>query len=247
MTFKLPHFVTCVLFTVGLAFPQASSQQISGIVRDPSGLAVASANVTVRNTATGFERAAAVNESGAYAVTGISIGLYDIETTATGFKKNIRKDVRVEVNAKVAADILLEVGAVTDSITIRTDAASVETTSGEIGRVITGTQATQLQLNGRNYIQLLALIPGVSTNYSSSFGLAGGFGTNASGQSANGGRSDSFSWNVDGVDNKDNGGGGNNFVNVNPDAIAETYLQLHRQHRSAWTQEIDVRPWVEKF
>ena len=79
MTFKLPHFVTCVLFTVGLAFPQASSQQISGIVRDPSGLAVASANVTVRNTATGFERAAAVNESGAYAVTGISIGLYDIE------------------------------------------------------------------------------------------------------------------------------------------------------------------------
>ncbi len=215
------HLVTCLFLAAGLAFPQASSQQISGIVRDPSGLAVGSAKVTVRNTATGFEREATVNENGAYAVTGISIGLYDIETTASGFKKNIRKDVRVEVNAKVAADIQLEVGAVSDSITVRTDAANVETTSGEIGRVITGTQATQLQLNGRNYIQLLALIPGVSTNYSSSFGLAGGFGTNASGQSANGGRSDSFSWNVDGVDNKDNGGGGNNFVNVNPDAIAE--------------------------
>ena len=107
-----------------------------------------------------------------------------------------------------------------ESITVRTDAANVETTSGEIDRLITGTQATQLQLNGRNYIQLLALIPGFSTNYPISFGLAGGFGTNASGQSANGGRSDSFSWNVDGVDNKDNGGG-NNFVNVNPDAIAE--------------------------
>lgn len=110
----------------------------------------------------------------AYAVTGLPIWLYDIETTAAGFKKNVRKDVRVEVNAKVAADIQLEVGAVKESIIVRTDAANVETTSGEIGRLITGTQATQLQLNGRNYIQLLALIPGVSTNYSSSFELAGG-------------------------------------------------------------------------
>ncbi len=210
----------CLLAT-SLAFPQASSQQISGVVRDPSGTAVGSAKVTVRNTGTGLEREAAVNESGSYAVTGLAIGLYDIETTAAGFKKNIRKDVRVEVNAKVAVDIQLEVGAVSESITVRSDAANVETTTGEIGRLITGTQATQLQLNGRNYIQLLALIPGVSTNYASSFSLAGGFGTNASGQSANGGRSDSFSWNVDGVDNKDNGGGGNNFVNVNPDAIAE--------------------------
>ncbi|MBL8239020.1 MAG: TonB-dependent receptor [Bryobacterales bacterium] len=211
----------CLLAGAHAAFSQASSQQITGIVRDPAGLTVGNAKVSIRNTATGLVREAVCNDTGAYAVTGLAIGLYEIETTVAGFKKYIRKDVRVEVNAKVAADIQLEVGAVNESITIRSDAASVETTSGEIGRLITGTQATQLQLNGRNYIQLLALIPGVSTNYSSSFGLAGGFGTNASGQSANGGRSDSFSWNVDGVDNKDNGGGGNNFVNVNPDAIAE--------------------------
>jgi hypothetical protein len=211
------------LLVVGcaLVFGQASSQQISGVVSDPSGLPVGSASVTVRNRATGLERQVPVNESGFYAVTGIPIGLYDVEVTAAGFKKNLRQDVRVEVNAKVGVDVRLEVGAVNESVTIRSDAAQVETTTGEIGRVITGTQATQLQMNGRNYIQLLALIPGVSTNYASSFGLAGGFGTNASGQSANGGRSDSFSWNIDGVDNKDNGGGGNNFVNVNPDAIAE--------------------------
>ncbi len=218
---KQSKLVLLFLLLSSLAFGQASSQQISGVVRDPSGLAVGNAKVIVRNTGTGLEREVTVNETGAYAVTGIPIGLYDIETTAAGFKKAVRKGVRVEVNAKVAADIQLEVGQVSESITVQTDAASVETTTGEIGRLITGTQATQLQLNGRNYIQLLALIPGVSTNYSSSFGLAGGFGTNASGQSANGGRSDSFSWNVDGVDNKDNGGGGNNFVNVNPDAIAE--------------------------
>jgi hypothetical protein len=210
-----------LLLAAGLAFPQASSQQISGIVSDPSGSAVPTAMVIVRNNETGLERQVKVNESGAYAVTGLPIGLYDIETAAAGFKRSLLTDVRVDVNAKVAADIRLEIGVVNENIFVRSDSAVVEPSTGEIGRLITGTQATQLQLNGRNYIQLLALIPGLSTNYASSFGLAGGFGTNASGQSANGGRSDSFSWNVDGADNKDNGGGGNNFVNVNPDAIAE--------------------------
>ena len=203
------------------AFPQASSQQISGLVRDSSGLVVNTAKVTLRSPATGLVREAQVNESGIYSFTAIGIGDYQVEASAPGFKKYLITDIKVDVNAKVTVDIQLEVGSVSDSITISTDAAQVETSNGDIGRLINGTQARELQLNGRNYIQMLALIPGVNTNYSSSFGLYGGFGTNASGQSANGGRSDSFSWNVDGVDNKDNGGGGNNFVNVNPDAIAE--------------------------
>ena len=78
-----------------------------------------------------------------------------------------------------------------------------------------------MQLNGRNFTQLLALIPGVSTTNRSAMDLFGGYGSNMSAQSSNGSRTDTFSWNIDGVDNKDNGGGGNNFVNVNPDAIAE--------------------------
>ena len=90
-----------------------------------------------------------------------------------------------------------------------------------MGRLITGQQATNLQLNGRNFTQLLALIPGVATTNRSAMDLFGGYGSNMSAQSANGGRTDTFSWNIDGVDNKDNGGGGNNFVNINPDAIAE--------------------------
>lgn len=220
----MQHRILGLMLLVSLAipaFPQASSQQISGSVRDSSGLVVTSAKVIVRNSATGIVREATVNDSGFYSVTAIAIGDYQIEASAAGFKKFVLKDVKVDVNSKVNADILLEVGSVNDSITISTDAAQVETSNGDIGRLITGTQAKELQLNGRNYIQMLALIPGVSTNYASSFGLYGGFGTNASGQSANGGRSDSFSWNIDGVDNKDNGGGGNNFVNANPDAIAE--------------------------
>jgi hypothetical protein len=113
------------------------------------------------------------------------------------------------------------VGAVTESVTVAADAAQVETASGEVGRLVTGEQATNIQLNGRNFPQLLQLLPGVSTTFSSGFGLFGGYGVNNSAQSINGSRTDTFSWNLDGADNKDNGGGGNNFVNINPDAIAE--------------------------
>src|SRR5215475_2523946 len=115
----------------------------------------------------------------------------------------------------------MQVGSQTESITVAADVMTVETTNGDVGFTVTGEQASELQLNGRNFPELLQLLPGVSTNYTDGFGLFGGYGVNNSGQSINGGRTDTTTWNLDGGDNKDNGGGGNNFVNVNPDAIGE--------------------------
>jgi hypothetical protein len=210
-----------LLLCAGALFAQSTTQQISGFVRDATGAVVTSAKVSVRNVATGQTRATQANESGFYVVTNLPIGEYEVSAEAAGFKKFLQKNVFVVVNSKPAVDIALEVGAVTDSVTVTADAAQLETSSGDIGRLVTGQQATQMQLNGRNFTQLLALLPGVSTTFRSSFDLFGGYGSQASSQSANGGRTDTFSWNIDGVDNKDNGGGGNNFVNINPDAIAE--------------------------
>ena len=146
---------------------------------------------------------------------------YDVSAEARGFKKSTTTGVVLNVNSKLSVNMKLEVGNVTDSVTVAADAAQVETATGEVGRLVTGEQATNLQLNGRNFPQLLQLLPGVSTTFSSGFGLFGGYGVNNSAQSINGSRTDTFSWNLDGADNKDNGGGGNNFVNINPDAIAE--------------------------
>ena len=95
-----------------------------------------------------------------------------------------------------------------------------------------------MQLNGRNFTQLLALIPGVSTTNRSAMDLFGGYGSNMSAQSSNGSRTDTFSWNIDGVDNKDNGGGGNNFVNINPDAIAE-FKVLTTNYSAEYGQNAD--------
>ena len=203
------------------AFSQSTTQQISGSVRDMSGAVITSAKITAIHVETGQVRNSTVNESGYWVISSIPIGTYNITVEAPGFKKLTQQGVKVDVNAKPNIDLTLDVGALSDSVTVNAEAAQVETSTGEVGRLITGAQATNLQLNGRNFTQLLSLIPGVATTNRSAMDLFGGYGSNMSAQSANGGRTDTFSWNIDGVDNKDNGGGGNNFVNLNPDAIAE--------------------------
>lgn len=200
---------------------QYTNQQISGFVRDSSGSVVVNARLSVRHVETGLTRNSSTNESGYYVIPNIQIGEYEVSAEAPGFKRSQQSGVVVTVNSKPSVDVTLEVGQVTESVTVTADLAMVEASTGEVGRLVTGEQATKLQLNGRNFAQLLALLPGVSTNNRSSFDLFGGFGSNMSAQSINGGRSYTFSWNIDGADNKDNGGGGNNFVNINPDAIAE--------------------------
>jgi hypothetical protein len=205
----------------GLLAQSTSNQSISGTVQDGTGSVVSGVAITLVNTNQNFTRTARSNDSGNFVISNLPIGSYNISAEAPGFKKYLLTKLDLTVDAQLTVAIKLELGAITESITIQADAATVDTQSGEVGRLITGQQATQLQLNGRNYPQLLSVLPGVSTTYSSGFGLFGGYGVNNSGQSVNGSRTDTFSWNLDGADNKDNGGGGNNFVNINPDAVAE--------------------------
>ena len=217
--------ILCLLIiTVAVFQLQAQStnnQQISGQVVDSSGAVVPNATVTVVSRDTNLTRTATANESGNYVISNLPIGFYEISGSAPGFKKFVLNNLQLTVDSKLTVNIKLDVGSIRDSVNVQADAVQVETSNGEVGRLISGEQATQIQFNGSNFPQLLALVPGVSTTYSSGFGLFGGYGVNNSGQSANGGRTDTFSWNLDGADNKDNGGGGNNFVNINPDAIAE--------------------------
>ena len=216
-------FVACTVccLSIPLFAQSTNNQQISGVVSDSSGASVSQATVTAVSTGTNLSRAATSNGSGNYLIANLPIGTYEITSSAPGFKKATISKVVLQVGASLTLNMTLQVGNVNESVTVNADAVHVEASSGEVGRLITGEQATQIQLNGRNYVQLLALTPGVSTTYSSGFSLFGGYGVNNSGQSANGGRTDTFSWYIDGADNKDNGGGGNNFVNLNPDAIAE--------------------------
>lgn len=196
-------------------------QEISGQVTDPGGAAFAAATVTVTNQDTGLIRTTQTNESGFYFVPDLPVGRYRITCEAVGFKKQIVENNPLATNVSITVNVKMQVGNVSEAISVQADALVLETTTGELGYTVTGEQASELQLNGRNFPELLALLPGVSTNYTDGFSLFGGYGVNNSGQSINGGRTDTATWNLDGADNKDNGGGGNNFININPDSLGE--------------------------
>lgn len=208
-------------YTAMLSSQTVNSQQISGSVSDPSGAVIANAIVTVTNTGTNLVKSATSNATGNYIVLDLPVGLYTITATAAGFKKFVVQNIHVEVGGSPNIPISMQVGEQAQSVTVQADAIQVQTTSSEVGPLITSEEATKLQLNGRNYIQLLTLAPGVSTNVASGFDLFGVYGVNGSSQSVDGNRTDTSNFFIDGVDNKDNGGGGNNFVNISPDALEE--------------------------
>jgi hypothetical protein len=208
--------ILCVPATV-LAQDTAS---ITGTVTDATGAALANAQVTVSSSERGINRATTTNSSGDYLVAGLPSGVFNVTVAAPGFKKYEAKGVILRVAQKARNDVTLQIGAATTEVTVEgINVAQVETQSSDLSGVVTGTQISQLQLNGRNFTQLVTLIPGVSNQTQQDEGTVGVYGN--VGYSMNGGRTEYNNWEIDGGDNMDNGS--NTTLNVYPnlDAIAE--------------------------
>lgn len=203
----------------GAAWAQDTAS-ITGTVTDSSGASVAGAQVEINNSAAGLKRVAATNGAGDYTFAGLPIGNYDITVTAPGFKKYQAKAVKLDVAAKARVNVSLEVGAVTTEVVVQgADVAQVETQSSDLGGTVTGKEIAGLELNGRDFKQLVTLVPGVSNQTGAD---EGGVGVTANNSfSINGGRTEYNNWELDGGDNMDVGS--NNTLNVTPsiDAIGE--------------------------
>ena len=192
----------------------------TGTVHDTSGAIVSGAQVTVTNTAIGISKSTTSNDEGNWVVPYLPIGSYDISVSAKGFKKYQAKGVVLRVGQKARVDVDLEVGAISSEVVVAGEnVAQVDTQSSEIGGTITGSEISQLQLNGRDFTQLVNLTPGVNNQTQQDEGTVGILGNVV--YSINGGRGENNNWEVDGGDNMDNGS--NNSLNVFPsvDSIAE--------------------------
>ena len=208
-----------VVLSAALLYGQDSAS-VTGTVRDSSGASVANAQVTVSAADRGINRETTTNGDGEYSVAALPPGSYNIVVTAQGFKKFQAKDVVLRVAQKARVDVPLQVGAATTEVTVLgADVAQVETQSSDLTGTVTGKEITQLQLNGRNFTQLVTLVPGVSNQTGQDEGQVG-IGGNVS-FSINGGRTEYNNWELDGGDNMDNGS--NNTLNVYPslEAISE--------------------------
>jgi hypothetical protein len=193
---------------------------ITGTVRDSTGAVLPNAEVAVTDVGTGVTLKSNTNASGDYLVAGLPAATYNLKVTATGFKAFEATGIILPVGEKARVDATLEVGQITSEISVQgAGVAQVETQSSELSGVVTGKEITQLVLNGRNFTQLVTLVPGVSNQTGQDEGVVGING-NVS-YSINGGRVEYNNWEIDGGDNMDNGS--NDTLNVYPnvDAIAE--------------------------
>jgi hypothetical protein len=221
------RFFLCALLAI-LIFPFAAHAQdsgsITGTVRDTSGAVIPNAEVKVSSGAIGISRTSITNDDGDYLAAALPPGVYDMSVTAKGFKAFQAKKIIVRVAEKARVDVTLQVGEMSENVVVEgSNVAQVETQTSEISGVVTGKEISQLELNGRNFTQLVTLVPGVSNltgQDESQVGLNGSISF-----SINGGRGEYNNWQIDGANNMDTGS--NATLNTYPsvDAVAEFRVQ----------------------
>jgi hypothetical protein len=208
---------------------QRSTATLRGTVTDESGATVPGATVSVKNRDTGLARTANTNSAGHYTFSDLPVGVYDLEAELTGFKKAALKSIELNVADVRAADLVLATGAVTEVISVEAAALQVRTSGGEVAGLITGEQVRELPLNGRNFLQLALLMPGVVApdflNVKDK-GLLGGSDIAVSGSSVT-----SNMWTVDGANNNDVGSNRTILIYPSVDAIEE--FKIHRNSYGA--------------
>ncbi|HTV55778.1 MAG TPA: carboxypeptidase-like regulatory domain-containing protein, partial [Terriglobia bacterium] len=217
-----------VVFFAALAlatslFGQVTSS-ITGTVTDSSGAVVPGAAVTISDLSEGVTRHEVTNSAGSYLVPGLPAGTYTLVVEAKGFDTYRATGIILQAAEKIRANATLHVGQVSTQVTVQgQNIGQVHTENAQLGGTIVGRQVTQLVLNGRDYTQLVALMPGVTNMSGQDTGEVGVVGSPA--YSVNGGRVEYNNWEVDGVGDMDQGSGGStNNVFPSPDAIGEERL-----------------------
>jgi hypothetical protein len=202
----------------------ATEGTILGTVRDASGAVVANAEVTVRNEGTNLSRQVSSDAQGDYVVVDLPPAMYTISVEVPGFKKGIYSGLTLRVEQKLRVDVVLQVGEVAETVKVEGQAPLVETDSSSLGQVIDRDSVNRLPLNGRLFLQLGLLSPGTNTGSPGNRQAGNNYGNVSI--AANGARSSSNNFLIDGIDNN---GGWNGYYSLSPsiDAVQEFKVQTN--------------------
>jgi hypothetical protein len=167
MLTRINKFVLFLVVAIAFATPSFGQTfgQITGLVTDSSGGVLVGAEVTVTNPQTSFTRTENTNDSGLYTFLNLLPGLYNVKVSAQGFQGAIRNNVELQVQQVARLDFQLKVGAVTEAVEVSGGAPLLTTENATVGTVIDNQRIVELPLNGRNFIQLIALSPNVNASY----------------------------------------------------------------------------------
>ncbi|WP_321477961.1 TonB-dependent receptor [uncultured Paludibaculum sp.] len=141
---------------------QTQNAELNGTVTDQVGALVPGAQILVINLDTQVPRAVESNVSGVFVAANLNPGRYQVKVRKQGFQESVVSDVTLDVNQRATLNFKLTLGAVSDSVQVSAEAASLEASNAQLGTVITQEKITDLPLNGRNFTQLLTLTPGAT-------------------------------------------------------------------------------------
>jgi hypothetical protein len=209
-------FVLAALSSVA-AFAQTAT--VLGTVTDPSGAVVPTATITITNTATSAKRVIQTNSTGNYVAPELPIGPYAVTAESPGFKRYERTNLKLDSNDVVRVDAVLQVGQISESVTVAAEAVKVESDSSEVSDLISGKQVEELAINGRHMAGLAILTPGASSDLPD-FNLPVSV-NGSTNISFNGQREEHNVWMIDGGENYDRGCGGCVTMMPAVSAIAE--------------------------
>ncbi|PYV52246.1 MAG: TonB-dependent receptor [Acidobacteria bacterium] len=184
-------FALALFVCSATAFTQTGTSNITGIVRDVNGAVVPGASVTAKNEATGVSSTQTTTDSGLFAFSSLPVGKYTISVEKQGFKTLQKTGNVLEVGTPLAVDLALEIGQVSETVTVTGRQEQLQNSSATIGNVVEQKAIETLPLNGRNPLTLLLLEPGVTQRSS---------GATGSGVHVNGSRDRAFNVTIDGIE-----------------------------------------------
>jgi hypothetical protein len=205
-------FLSLVFVVCPLMHGQATGS-FSGTVSDKAGAVISGATVTVASQETGLSREAKTDDSGHYLIPLLPVSNYTVRVQSQGFQTAEQKDIRLQIDEHPELNFSLAPASVSTNVEVSGTAVAVETTNPTLGQVITSEQVAELPLNGRDFVQLATLTPGVTqeTNPSSFFNGGPSSEVSARGTyslSVGGSRAQSTDWLLDGNDNNELTAGG---------------------------------------
>jgi hypothetical protein len=178
---------------------------VAGTVTDVTGAVIPNAALTLTNTATAAVRQVTTNSVGRYVFPAVPPGTYNLRATANGFQASVRSGIVLSVQQAIAMNFKLSPGSVNQTVTVTANAAQLNTLNTTVGTVIQNEKIETLPLNGRDFLQLMALSPNVTTNFASPGQASARQGTFRANEnySVMGTRSTSNYYTLDGINNTD--------------------------------------------
>lgn len=242
------------LLVLLLGLPAAAQNitgALTGAVIDPAGAVVPAAQVELTNQQTRAKQSTTSNDSGIFQFPSILPGSYTVSVSMAGFRTYEVKGISVTMNERRSlGDIVLKVGQVQEKVEVTAEATPIQTASSERAGLITGTQLLNTAIRGRDFVALLATLPGIYDENMQARDVSKGPG--AGGLHINGGRSTSINFALDGIQNTDTGSNGGSHVQPNMDAVAEVVVltsnyQAEHGRNSGGTINVTTKSGSQEF